>query len=56
MLIFDQNKDKFYTKIEGRLRHPTPYVTKQKMLYNVSQFDRNIKHLQETSEMGVASP
>ena len=56
MLILYQNLAIFYTKIERRLLHTTPYVTKQKMLYFACWFDTNMKDLPETSEMGVASP
>ena len=56
MLILYQNLAIFYTKIEKRLLHTTPYVTKQKMLYFACQFDTNVKYLPETSEIGVASP
>ena len=56
MLILYQNLAIFYTKIERRLLHTTPYVTKQKMLYFACWFDTNMKDLPETFEMGVASP
>ena len=56
MLILYQDLAIFYTKIERRLRHTTPYVIKQKMLYFACWFDTNMKDLPETSEMGVASP
>ena len=56
MMILYQNLAIFYTKIERRLLHTTPYVTKQKMLYIACQFDTYIKHLPETSDIGVICP
>ena len=53
---FTKLKRDFQNQFSDRLRHTTPYVTKQKMLYFTCQFDTNIKYLQETSEIGMASP
>ena len=56
MLILYQNLAIFYTKIERRLLHTTPYVTKQKMFLFAYWVDTKGNYLQELSDLGVAGP